>query len=212
MTSWTDHVKAYQQHHGCSYKQALSGASASYQPASSGAGLKSLARKAKNTTKRGMKLADTAMPYAQQAAQMANIQVPGELAAAYGLAKQVNGGNLRSTMRKAKHTAQRVKKVSNKVMKVADVAMPYVEMAGLTVAPELVAAYEGAKLIQKATGGSFKAHGGSFKTHGGCMGGQSCKSCGGSVHARSSSSMVHPAHHSFAPMKPKSFRELQMVN
>ena len=58
MTAWIQHVKNYQQEHGCSYKEAMSRAKDTYQKQTGGS-LKSMVRKATKTAKRARKVATT---------------------------------------------------------------------------------------------------------------------------------------------------------
>ena len=83
-----------------------------------------------------------------------------------------SGGNIKTVFRKAKNTGKRVQKIARKTINTIDTVSPILELAGVTIAPEIAVPYEAAKLAYKGSkllnkGGSFKTQGGSFKTHGG---------------------------------------------
>lgn len=92
-----------------------------------------------------------------------------------------SGGSVKTVVRKAKNTGKRVQKIARKTINTIDTVAPVMEMTGVTVAPEVVAPYEVAKLAYKGSkllkkGGSFKVQGGSFKVQG--AGHAGCSECG----------------------------------
>jgi hypothetical protein len=113
-----------------------------------------------------------------------------------------SGGNIKTVFRKAKNTGKRVQKIARKTINTIDTVSPILEMAGVTVAPEIAVPYEAAKLVYKGSkllnkGGSFKTQGGSFKTQGGSFKtqGGSFKTQGGSFKTQGGSFKVHGAGH-----------------
>ena len=95
-----------------------------------------------------------------------------------------SGGSIKTVVRKAKNTGKRVQKIARKTINTVDTVSPVLELAGVTVAPEIAAPYEVAKLAYKGSkllkkGGSFKVQGGSFKVQGaGHAHTHGCSECG----------------------------------
>ena len=230
MSPWIDHVKQFQSAHpGMSYREALSAASPSYRSISGGKfrlpkharGVKKLIRQGKNTVNKAQHLAeanqDVFNKFDEQFGTNTSKGVGNALSQAQHLATQaehvaaLSGGkfNLARAVRKTKHTVGRVGKISKKAINTIDTyGMPALEALGVAVAPEVVAAYEGAKLASTLSGGSFRVGGA------GIQGG--CAHCGHGVSGAgvksSVSSLVTAAHPSFTPKRQKTFKRLVHEN
>lgn len=187
MTQWTDHVKATQAHHGCSYKDAMKLASATYNPTTGG---KLSLNKVIKGAKKAKKVAKKHRHLISEVDHLAGTNIGKTV----DKAQELTGGKMKigRVIRKAKNTARKVKSVARKVENYA----PLIEMA----APELAPAIEGVRTAQRLTD---KRHGGSFRVHGGCA---------NKMLGWAESSMIHPTHPSFTPKKLKTYAELKHTN
>ena len=104
-----------------------------------------------------------------------------------------------------------LKQTAKKVGSTVEKFEPVIDLGMSMAAPEAVVAYKAAKIVNKMVKDKKKTKGGSFKVMG-AGAGAGCKTCGGSVLGKSSSSMISPQHPSFTPKKPKSFAELKHTN
>ena len=197
MTSqWIQYVKAFQKANPqLTYKEAMSAARPSYKSVNGGkfsvGNAMKKVNKASKLVNKNIEKYGQFVPeeYQQQLRQAQNIA---------GQAQQLSGGKF-----KVGNALKKAQKISGKVIKNVDkYGLPMLEMAGVAVAPELLAAYEGAKMINTATGGSFKTHGGSFNTHGGGLGEYTILNDNG----------VLSFHPSFTPAKPKTYSQKLRTN
>jgi hypothetical protein len=206
---WIQHCKQYQAQHGCSYREALSNAGASYQ-SQSGGSLKSVARKVRRTVNKGAHhakkgsaqansfvkqngaLIDSVNPQAAAALRDANKRLQSTTGAVDHVIDQTGGG-VKHLGRKIKHTVHRAKKISKKAAAAMDQAAPFVAMVNPELAATMEVASMGIKSGNQMSGGSFKSYGGSFKSYGG-------------------GHMVAAAHPSARPLKPKSYARLKHEN
>ena len=148
---WIQHVKQFQRNNGCSYKDAMIHARASYQPVSGGKfsinkmRKKVIPKQARKITK-AMRQFESFVPEEYQ----------DEFSTAQGLVSQagnMDGGKFRlgKALRKTKNTVSRV---AHTTKDVARVAAPLMMMSGNPALMSVGAALEGG--IQ-ATGGSFNS-------------------------------------------------------
>ena len=225
---WIRHVKQYASDNDVSYRDAMKLSKSSYQ----GGDFNSAMRKARNTTKRVAKGVRNASGKASKFIDKNEhylSYIDPELGSnlrdvSQGL-KGVNGASQRAVdatggSMKLKNIGRKIRNTAKKASSSMDFINPLVDM----VNPELGASIHATNMALKLgtrNGGSFKAGsfktaGGSFKTAGGGKIGHQCPHCGqrgGSVgFGRSQSSIISSTHNSFAPLKPKSYKQLQMTN
>lgn len=212
MTSaWIKHVKDYQQKNGCSYKEAMTKAKATYNKTGSGV-IQDTVRKVKNTAKRVAKEAKKASAKADKHQEFINLinadvgKVVQEANDAYKTtakkAKRVSrkvkealtedhveGAGMKTVKRKAKNTVKKARRVAKNVAPLA-LALGQPEMA---IGLEAIGAGHSNdnKYIQAMSGGSFKV-GGKFHGH--------------------DSSLLNPLHPSFTPLPPKPIARKQREN
>ena len=205
MTAWIDHVKNYQQEHGCSYKEAMSRSKDTYQKQTGGS-LKSMVRKATKTAKRARRVATNASKQVskhQDFINLINPEVGKTIESANSKFNEVNdklGGkfNLHKAMRKTKNTVKRVRKVSKDVAPLVAMVNPE---AGLAL--EALSVGAGNKYIKAIEGGCSK-----------------CDKCGGSfsvpvrggAYQNNNSTVLNPQHPGFKPLKPKPMSRKQKEN
>lgn len=203
---WIQHVKNYQAQNGGSYRDAMQNARPSYNSNMTGGkfNLKNALRKTKNTVK---KVSHEVNNNIDKYGQFVPQEYQNQLSQVQGYANQaqdLTGGkfNLNRAMRKTKNTVKQVKNV-------ARIAAPVLSV----VAPEFGIPLEAAVL---ATGGKIRKNpyllGGSFKTHGGKLH-NGCPQCGSYMNGgalgfgTSQSSILSSTHNSFAPLKPKPYKD-----
>lgn len=229
MSSWQQHLKNYCAEHGCSYKEAMTRARATYKPSNVEGGkitMKGLTKTAnkvskavKKGAKKGSKLLQDADKYVSLydenlAADLRDLNKGVQSVEKFAdRSIQQTGGKIKleNVVRKAKNTGMRAKKVAKKVAKnVEQYGLPIAEM----VAPEVVLPLETGlnayKSMNAVTGGRQNPYlGGSFRVperNGGC---HSCKSGGALV---TNSSLMSATHPSFHPVKQKPYKELIHTN
>ena len=203
MTSaWIQHVKDTQTKHGCSYKDAMKLASQTYQK-QSGAGLKSVVRKVKNTTKKvrkGVRQASKQIDKHQDFINFINEDAGKSISKANAKFKEADdklGGkmDMRKVVRKAKNTVKKVKRVSKKMA-------PLVAMAGHPEAGLMLEAVGSGNKYIDAIGSGHCSTGGSF----------SVPKSGSGSYQHTNSTILNPQHPGFKPLKPKSKARQQKEN
>lgn len=185
-SAWIDHVKNYQQQHGCSYKDAMTQAKSSYKckcpssssSAKSGGSVKTVVRKVKNTIKKGKKGVKQVTKEIEKNQKFINLiagdEMGAKVAKANDYAKEVNesiGGKIKTknVVRKVKNTAKKIKNIAKKVEPLVMLADPELGLALHTGIEATGGSYASVikthrqKLAKKA-GGSFAVPkaGGSF--------------------------------------------------
>jgi hypothetical protein len=225
-TEWINHVKKYQAEHGCSYKDAMSGAKCSYNKGETMEGgkfnLKKTVNKGTKVVKKGARAleknknliklvagdeyADDIEKFSKQvkkASQVADV------------IETQTGGGVSHLGRKVKHTVGKVRKTTKQVTRNIDKYSPLLEMVAPELAPEIIAINQGVKRVNGAglgsrlkgkfnpylKGGSYSVpHGGSFAVpvRGGCV----------SCNKPTNSSLISPHHPAFHPKPMKSYSEL----
>lgn len=178
--AWTNHCKNYASEHGCSYKEALTRAKSTYNPASMEGGkfsikkVKKGIKRAVKGAKKGSKMLDKADQFIElvdedAAEKVRNIHNKAKKKAnsAAHLAKegqeifegQIEGGrfNLHKAIRKTKNTAKKVKKVSKNASKYYDMVKPGLEMVPVlgNVIDYADAANSSVKIANEMTGGKM---------------------------------------------------------
>jgi len=230
MSEWINHVKQYQAEHGCSYKDALKCAKATYKKGDCDAieGGKLNMKKVKKVVNKGAKVVKKAAKGLQKNEKFVKMVVGDEYADNIDKAIKVSkkaskiadeietqtGGSIKDLGRKAKNTVKRVKKVTKKVTKVVDKVAPIASMVAPEVGAELMAVNKAVKKINGGALGSTRKgkqnpylNGGSFRVAGGSFavpirGG--CMTCSNPTN----SVMISPHHPAFAPKKPKSYSDI----
>lgn len=235
---WIQHVNHYRSMNpGLSYKDALRGASASYQSgATTGgkfripknmSGAKKLVRQGKNTINRAQDIAEKNQhvlnAFDDQFGTNTSKGVNSALSHAQNYSQQAQqlsqlaGGkfNLKRAVRKAKNTVHKVGNITDQVLEQADRYGPMIAMGvpgGAEVMNAVNAAHQ-ARDMSKMVGAGTR--GGSFRVGGaGLTGG--CVHCGAGVHGAgvnpTMSSLISPAHPAFTPKRQKPFKRLMYEN
>lgn len=228
MTSdWITHCKNYQAEHGCSYKDAMKQAKATY----TGGSLKSVVKKArhvgKHASNRVHHLDDDINKVKKSARKAVKVidRVDDKLGTNVGKSVRKVGNQVDAEM-KRQHIGRKAKNVAKRVGR--DAAEYGLDALDLTE-PEIGVAVElakrnqvGKKLERKVMKGSGKGKlgvgpnpyltGGSFLTHDNMRGG--CRSCSGGKLApgHTEASVLHPSHPAAQPLKLKSYSRSQYEN
>lgn len=231
-TDWINHVKSYQAEHGCSYKDAMSGAKCSYKKGETMQGgkfnLKKAVNKGSKVVKKGARVLEknkklvkmvVGDEYADDIDKVTR-QVKKASQVADAIETQTGGG-VKHLGRKVKHTVGKVRKTTKQVTRNIDKYSPLLEMVAPELTPELLAANQTVKRVNGAglgsrlkgkvnpylKGGSYSVpHGGSYSVpHAFAVpvrGG--CVSC----NKPTNSSLISPHHPAFHPKPMKSYSEL----
>lgn len=236
MTRWTDHCKNYQSQHGCSYKEALKRAGATYQKEGDIEGgkfnLKKALHKGAKKYKKGKKMLEKNQDLVKFAVgDEYSGYVDKALKASNKIDKyadeietQTGAGFGKHFGRKLKHSVGKARKITKKVVKNVDkYGLPIAEMVAPEFAPELMAASAAVKRVNGgsvATLGSTRngkrnpyMNGGSFTTPGYRGGSFNTPGYhGGCTNCQKHSDLLPYSHQAFNPKPPKSYSEIMMYN
>lgn len=182
MSAWVEHCKKYAKEHGCSYKQAMKDAKASYKPVEGGKLTMKKVRKTVNSVSKGAKKVSKAVDKHGHYLDFIDEDLSKTVNDANNTYKGVSGGKV-----KMKNVLRKTKNTVNRAHKVAKELEPYVELATSGAG---VGMNGGCPHCGSVSGGSFKA-----------IGGKGIQS-----------SLVAPSHPSFDPKPPKSIRKRQIEN
>lgn len=211
MTSaWVQHLKNYQAENGCSYKDAMQQARATYNPTMSGGSLKSVVKKA---NKLGHKIASVDVDRVVDKVERKTKNTLKKIDEVDNLI----GSKIGKSARKVESELKKQKvgrKAKNTAKKASEYALDMAE-------PEIGLPYELAKKVigsgKKKTklgtgpnpylGGSFKVAGSSYMRGG-------CRSCSGGKLApgHTEASVLAPSHPASHPVKVKSYSRSQYEN
>jgi hypothetical protein len=150
MSAWVEHCKKYAKEHGCSYKQAMKDAKASYKPIEGGKiNMKKLTKTVKNVSK-GAKKVSKAIDKHGHYLDFIDEDLSKTVNDANNTYKGVSGGKV-----KVKNVLRKTKNTVNRTHKIAKELEPYVELATSGAGMQGSCPHCGS-----ISGGSFKAIGG----------------------------------------------------